>query len=79
LDKIQQDLDTIYVVLQGSLKADIHIVDRFEGILSSDFGKKLRELRNSNLELNEEFRLKAVAEVEMMLEQIELEIKVRHQ
>jgi hypothetical protein len=77
LSDIQQVLETSYSVLHKSFEADQSTIQSFEAILNSDFGVSLRLLRKQNSELTEEFRLKAVAEVEMMLEQIETEIERR--
>jgi hypothetical protein len=77
LEEINQDLDMFYLVMQGSIKAEIHIIDRFEGVINSDFGSNIKKLREQNLELTESFRLQVVAELESLLEGLEREIENR--
>jgi hypothetical protein len=73
LQNILEDLEIVYAVLQKSFEAKDNIIDRFEGILSSDFGANLRKLRDNNPDLTEKFRLKAVKEVDSLIEQVESE------
>jgi hypothetical protein len=51
IEEIKQDLENFYSVLQYSFLPGEEMIDRFEGILNSDFGANLRELRNQNIEL----------------------------
>jgi hypothetical protein len=53
-------------------------LDRFEAVISSDYGANLRKLRNQNSELSEEVRLKAVAEVDRLIEVLETELESRY-
>ena len=77
LENILQDLETISCVLQNVFRAEEFVLDRFEATLSSDFGTNLLELRNQNKDLTEAVRLKAIIEIDSLIEQIEAEMERR--